>query len=87
MEQFRFNLREAGESEFAETLMVSGDYFRVLGLDAQRGRLLTSDDDTHGCGPGGGVLSDSCWRRAYASRDDAIGRSLRLSGQAFEIVG
>ena len=83
----RFNLRETGESQFAETLMVSGDYFRVLGIGAQRGRLLASDDDKPGCGTGAVVLSDSYWRRAYAGRDDAIGQTLRLSGQAFEVVG
>lgn len=84
---FRFNLRETGESQFAETLTVSGDYFSVLGLQAQIGRLLTPDDDKPGCSTGAVVLSDSYWRRAYAGRDDAIGQTLRLSGQAFEIVG
>jgi putative ABC transport system permease protein len=84
---FRFNLRETGESQFADTLMVSGDYFGVLGVEAQRGRLLTPDDDRPGCGTGAVVLSDSYWRRAYAGRDAALGQTLRLSGQVFEIVG
>ena len=84
---FRFDLNQTGESQFAETLIVSGDYFGVLGLQAQRGRLLAPDDDRAGCGTGAIVLSDTFWRRAYGGRDDAIGQTMRLSGHAFDIVG
>jgi putative ABC transport system permease protein len=84
---FRFNLNDTGEARLADTLLVSGDYFPVLGVQAQRGRLLTPDDDRTGCGTGAVVLSDTYWRTAYGGRDDAIGQGVRLGGHAFEIVG
>ncbi|HTV03564.1 MAG TPA: ADOP family duplicated permease [Luteitalea sp.] len=83
---FRFNLNDSGEARFAETLMVSGDYFRVLGLQAQRGRLLSTDDDQPGCGAGAAVLSHTFWRTTYGGAD-VIGQSLRLGGHVFQIAG
>ena len=85
---FQFDLAQAGEARLAETIMVSGDYFGVLGVQAQHGRLLGPDDDRPGCGAGGGaVLSDGFWRREYGGRTSALGETVRLQGQAFEIVG
>ena len=44
----RFDLASGGESHFANGTWVSGDYFRVLGVPAIRGRVFTTDDDRHG---------------------------------------
>src|ERR1035438_8239109 len=51
----RFDLAAGGESHFAEGLWASGDFFRVLGVPAMRGRVFTADDDLHGGGHAGPV--------------------------------
>ncbi len=66
----RFDLSAGGESHFAEGLWVSGDYFRVLGVPAMRGRVFTTDDDLHGGGHSGpvAVISYAFWKRHYRRR-------------------
>lgn len=51
----RFDLADGGESRYANGVWVSGDYFRMLGVTALRGRLLNAGDDQHGCGADGPV--------------------------------
>jgi macrolide transport system ATP-binding/permease protein len=66
--------------------LVSPDYFSVLGVDAQRGRVLDPTLDK----PGGAtvvVVSDRFWRTRLNSAPDAIGRTIRLNGQPATIVG
>jgi hypothetical protein len=41
----RLNLADGGEPRMAEGMYVSGDFFRVLGVNALLGRTLTRDDD------------------------------------------
>src|SRR5580700_2596181 len=63
----RFDLAAGGESHFAQGLWVSGDFFRVLGVPAIRGRVFTADDDLHGGGRAGpvAVIGDAFWKRYF----------------------
>ena len=66
--------------------LVSPDYFAVLGVEAQSGRVLSPSLDK----PGGApvvVISDAFWRNRLDSSPYAVGQSLRLNGQAATIVG
>ena len=85
----RFDLAAGGESHFAEGLWVSGDYFRVLGVPAMRGRVFTPDDDLHGGGHAGpvAVISHGFWKRHFASDPDIAGKIIRLNRHPFTIVG
>ncbi len=85
----RFDLADGGESHFAEGLWVSGDYFRVLGVPAMRGRIFTPDDDLHGGGHAGpvAVISHTFWKRHYSSDPDIVGKIVRLDRHPFTIVG
>ena len=38
----RFNLGQGGEARYADTLMVSGEFFDVLGVQPLLGRLISS---------------------------------------------
>jgi predicted permease len=82
-----FNLASGGEVRYAQGLWVSGDFFRVLGVPAVHGRLLSPADDQAGCGSPGVVLGHAFWQREYGGDPSAIGRTLRLDGHPFEIVG
>jgi putative ABC transport system permease protein len=67
--------------------LVSGDYFRLLGVTPGLGRVLGPEDDrTPGAHPVI-VLSDAYWARTFDRAPDVIGRVLSVSGHAFTIVG
>ncbi|MBI3447311.1 MAG: ABC transporter permease [Acidobacteria bacterium] len=66
--------------------LVSPDYFTVLGVRSQRGRVLSADLDRAGDAPVV-VISDRFWRHRLGSAPDAVGRTLRLNGQLATIVG
>jgi len=66
--------------------LVSADYFSVLGVQPQRGRVLSPELDKPGDAPVV-VISDRFWRNRLNSSPDALGQTLRLNGQAATIVG
>ena len=81
-----FNLAEAGEARPADGLWVSGDFFRVLGLQPARGRLLSAEDDRPGCAPRA-VLGYGFWQRAYGGDPSVLGRTITLRTRPVEIIG
>ncbi|MFN7993370.1 MAG: ABC transporter permease [Bryobacteraceae bacterium] len=85
----RFDLSAGGESHFAEGLWVSGDFFKVLGVPAMRGRVFTPADDLHGGGRSGpvAVISYAFWRRQFGADPNVLGKNVRLDRHAFAIVG
>ena len=80
-------LETGPRSQMAPIQLVSGEFFSLLGLSPARGRLLTPDDSRTVGGDAVAVISHGFWRRAFAGSDDVIGRTLRLNGAAFTIVG
>ncbi|HWX54304.1 MAG TPA: ABC transporter permease [Verrucomicrobiae bacterium] len=66
--------------------LVSADYFSVLGVPAQSGRVLSPDLDKPGNAPVV-VISDRFWRNRLNSSANALGQTLRLNGQPATIVG
>jgi putative ABC transport system permease protein len=83
----RFNLATGGEAHYVEGLWVSGSFFRVLGVAAIRGRVLTEDDDRRGCGSPAAVISYGFWQRQFGGNPSAITSKLLLDGHPFEIIG
>jgi len=65
---------------------VSGNYFRMFGMNAAKGRLLTDRDDVAGA-PLTAVMSDETWR-SHFNRDPAIvGSIFRVNTKPVTIVG
>lgn len=83
----RHNMNAGGEARYANTLMVSGNFFTMLGVAPVMGRLLESSDDYRGCGAQGAVLSYSFWQSEYGGKDSAIGSKVTLDRQIFQIIG
>ncbi len=85
----RFDLSAGGESHFAQGLWVSGDFFRVLGVPAMRGRVFMPDDDLHGGGRAGpvAVISYGFWKRHFSSDPGIVGKTIRLDRRPFTIIG
>jgi len=66
--------------------LVSPDYFAVLGVEPQRGRVFSPELDK----PGDAamvVISDRFWRKRLNSSLDAVGQTLHLNGHPATIVG
>ena len=83
----QFNLASGGEARYADGLYVSGDFFSVLGVPAALGRTFTAQDDLPGCGSPGAVISYAFWQRELGGDPGAPGRSVRLDGRPFTILG
>jgi macrolide transport system ATP-binding/permease protein len=66
--------------------LVSPNYFSVLGVQPQRGRVLSAAIDKPGDAPAV-VISDRFWRSRLNSSPDAVGQILRVNGQIATIVG
>jgi putative ABC transport system permease protein len=75
------------ETERAHVQHVSGWMFESFGLTPAAGRLLTERDDlTPGAHPYA-VLSHDYWTRRFDRDPRAIGRTFRMDGFVYEIVG
>jgi len=77
-----FNVALPGQSGKPDRVygqLVSPDYFSVLGMEPQRGRLLSADLDKTGVTPAV-VISDRYWRSHFNADPDIIGQTIRLNG-------
>jgi putative ABC transport system permease protein len=81
------NLAQGGEARNASTLMVSGNFFSMLGVQPIAGRLLSPGDDYRGCGAQGAVISYGFWQKEYGGRDVALASKITLDRQVFQIIG
>jgi predicted permease len=66
---------------------VTGNYFDLLGVNAQLGRLIRTEEDR---GPNSApfvVLSDQLWRTAFNADRGVVGTTIRLNKDAFTIIG
>ncbi len=85
-----FNVKfQGGESAKPQRVfgqLVSADYFSVLGVQPQRGRMLNPQLDKPGDATAV-VISDRFWRNRLNSSPDAVGQTLHLNGQQAIIAG
>ena len=81
-----FDLSGNGPARMVRGEFISGGYFSTLGLRAQLGRLLTPADDSPDA-PAVTVLHYSFWQSAFGGSQSAIGKTIRLNGVPFVIVG
>src|SRR5262245_9446933 len=70
----------------AQGARVSYSYFKVLGVKSLLGRDFTPEDDKVGAPPTA-MLGHDLWRQLYGGDREIIGKSLRIDGQSFTIIG
>ncbi|HEY2381089.1 MAG TPA: ABC transporter permease [Terriglobia bacterium] len=78
---------DGGGRETVHTKLVTGNYFQILGVDASRGRLYTSEEDLPLNAHPEAVLSYGYWQKRFGLEPSVIGRTLLLHGHAFTVVG
>jgi predicted permease len=78
---------EGSDLRRARGLTVSGEFFRVLGVQAFRGRLFEPSDEASSCPSRQAVISHAYWQRELGGRE--LGRDARLTVdlQPQEIIG
>lgn len=85
-----FNLGAAEAGRRPERLygsLVSANYFDVLGVHPQLGRLLIpADDGAPGASPVV-VISDAVWRRRFAADPSIVGQSITVNALPFTVAG
>jgi predicted permease len=68
-------------------LLVTGNYFAMLGARPALGRLLTPADAAVRGGEAVVVLSHRAWRSRYGADPAIVGQRISLGQQRFEVVG
>jgi predicted permease len=74
------------ESIAAQGTIATGNYFDVLGVRPALGRFFAAGDTTPGAHPVV-VISHGFWTNRLGADSSVIGRSLRVNGYAFTVVG
>ena len=80
-----------GKDDHAERVwgeLVSGNFFAVLGVKPQLGRVFSPDE--YGDKPGAFpvvVLSDRYWRSHYAADREIVGKTIRVNQHELTVVG
>lgn len=80
------NVATKSQAENFLVARVAGDFFSLLGINAQIGRVLTPNDHRPGS-PTTVVISDDAWLKLFQRDSNAIGKSLKISGHHYVIVG
>jgi putative ABC transport system permease protein len=75
------NLRTGEDVEKVRGMMVSPEFFDLLGIRAGLGRSLSRGGESTA------VLSYEFWQSRFADRADPLGVVLNLNGHAFEVIG
>jgi predicted permease len=65
---------------------VSAGYFHVMGIAPIIGREFTRDEDRAGGSPAV-ILNYDLWTRVFGGDRSVVGRSIRLRGEAYTVVG
>jgi predicted permease len=77
---------QGGEPERLTSVPVSQNFFQLLGVEPQLGRLFTADECKWN-GPKVVLLSHGLWQRRFASDPHIVGRALTLDDQPVTVVG
>lgn len=88
----RLGLREPGTNHERATeplwgMLVSGDYFAVLGVRPRLGRLIDAEDNRAAGSGFVAVISDALWQRRFGGSPAVVGQRIVLNGQQVTVVG
>jgi hypothetical protein len=75
-----------GEPECLSGVPVSANFFQLLGVQPQLGRLFTPEECKWN-GPKVAVLSHGLWVRRFGSDPQIVGRTLTLTDEPVTVVG
>ncbi|HEX7200496.1 MAG TPA: ABC transporter permease, partial [Dongiaceae bacterium] len=85
--EIQVNLTAGGDPMPVAAEIVSGSYFRVLGVGPALGRVIQPEDDA---APGAGpvvVLSYDFWQARFGGAADIVGRKVLIGNHPMTVVG
>jgi putative ABC transport system permease protein len=83
---FRPSFPTRMDGRAAVGMLVSGNFFDLLGVRAARGRTLTEADEENG-GRAVVVLSHVGWEKLFDADPAVVGRQLVVNGRPYEVAG
>ena len=84
-EPFSRDYVDGGEPEIFTGARVTAGFFDVLRTEPTFGRLFNADD--YLLKRSVVILSDAVWKRRFGGTPDTVGKTVRLDGESFEVVG
>ena len=82
-----FSAEPGATPEVKGGMMVSGNYFSVLGVEPSLGRGFRADEDEVPGRDAVAVLGPDFWRHELAGDPAVVGRKIRLNGTEFTVIG
>ncbi|MBA3240338.1 MAG: ABC transporter permease, partial [Acidobacteria bacterium] len=79
-------LSDENQTDYIRSMMVSADFFRVLGVQPASGRAFTLEEDSP-AGEPVAILSDELWRRRLGADIGVIGRTIRINSLTYTVIG
>jgi predicted permease len=83
---FSYSLTGLGDPEQVRAMLITSDFFLVLGVRPAVGRSFIPGEDEIGAAPIA-MISDGLWKRKFGGTADVVGKRLTLDGRDFAIVG
>jgi putative ABC transport system permease protein len=80
------SLTAEGEPEQLDALIVSANFFSLLGVPAAHGRIFQPEDGRAGAARVA-VISHDFWQKRFGGDPNVIGRPLTLSGEPVTLIG
>ena len=84
---FRLPSVMAGTSQLVSVAAVSENYFAVLGISAIRGRVFLPQDSQDLDSHPAILISENFWQRRFGGDPSILGKSVKLNGAPFTIIG
>ncbi len=81
----RFGSDKTGRASNA--MIAAGNYFRVLGVEMERGRGFVPEEDLASVPQAVAVLSYLAWQNRYGGDPEIVGKRIRLDDVPFTVVG
>ena len=75
-----------GRAETASALLVTGNFFQLMGVSARLGRTIDPNDDTASAVPVA-MLSERYWRARFSADPNIVGRVISVANVPVTIVG
>ena len=81
-----FNLTDTTQPVRLQGQTVSWNFFQILGVRPQLGRLFTAQDDAPGVAPTT-LISHGLWKERFGGDPNIVGRTIKIDGDLYTVVG
>jgi len=84
---FDVSIGAGADAARARAAVVSAEFWSTLGTRPALGRLFADDEARPIAGPRLAVFSHPFWQRRHGGDESVIGRTLRIRGEPFQVIG